>query len=192
MTVLAALEVVSVLDMRTPGIGAPDSPLTVPVIEPPATCAWMVHGIARVRSRQSMAATQAVAGLCRNLFFAWFSLKEVKLGSMQFCEARERPRRGRPFPTILPYSGYYLEDVIMPAARSLRTTAPPFITNFTRCISVMSVNGSPATARVSCLWMISALIVVAIRRVNAGLAPHLTKIGNISPCTPCEQLQSVL
>jgi len=27
-----------------------------------------------------MAATQAVAGLCRNLFFAWFSLKEVKLG----------------------------------------------------------------------------------------------------------------
>src|SRR5467141_1914851 len=186
MTVLAALEVVSVLDMWTPGIGAPDSPITVPVIDPPATCAWMVHGIARVRSRQSMAATQAVAGLCRNLFFAWFSLKEVKLGSMQFCEARERPRRGRPFPTILPYSEYYLEDIIMPAARSLRTTAPPFITNFIRCISVISVSGSPVTAimsanlpfsmepRLSCLWMISALTVVAMRSVYKGLAPHLT------------------
>src|SRR3981081_2132230 len=101
MTVLAAPEVASVMDTWIPGIAAPDSPLTVPVIDPPATCAWMVHGIARVSSRQSMAATQAVAGLCRNLFFAWFSLKEVKLGSMQFCEARERPRRGRTFPPSL-------------------------------------------------------------------------------------------
>src|SRR5258706_14891491 len=106
MPVLAALEVVSVLDTWTPGIAAPDSPLTVPVIDPPATCAWMVHGIARVRSRPSMAAIRGVAGLCRNLFFAWFSLQEVKLGSMKFCEARERSRRGRAFPTILRYSGY--------------------------------------------------------------------------------------
>src|ERR1700704_4784914 len=91
MTVLAALEVASVMDTWTPGIAAPDSPLTVPVIDPPATCALIVHGIARVRSRPSMAAIRAAAGLCRNLFFAWFSLEEVKLGSMKFCEARERP-----------------------------------------------------------------------------------------------------
>src|SRR5258708_37449823 len=125
MTVLAALEVVSVLDMWTPGIGAPDSPLTVPVIEPPATCAWMVHGIARVRSRQSMAATQAVAGLCRNLFFAWFSMKEVKLGAMQFCEAIERPRHGKPFPTNLPCTRSYFADATMPPAKPRRATAPP-------------------------------------------------------------------
>src|SRR6266699_897481 len=110
----------------------------------------------------------------------------------------------RAAPDDSPHSGYYLEDTIIPAARSLRTTAPPFITNFTRCISVMSVSGSPETAimsanlpfsmapRLSCLWMISALTVVAIRSVYKGLAPHLTKMGNISPCTPCEQLHSVL
>src|SRR3977135_2440968 len=112
MTVLAAPEVASVMDTWPPGIAAPDSPLTVPAIDPPATCAWRVHGIPRVRSRPSMAAIRGVAGLCRNLFFAWFSLQEVKLGSMKFCKARERPRRGRPFPTILRHSGYYLEDVI--------------------------------------------------------------------------------
>src|ERR1700730_18030767 len=117
---------------------------------------------------------------------------------------KERPQRGRPFPTILSHSENYREDTIAPAARSLRTTAPPFITNFTRCISVMSVSGSPATAimsanlpfsivpRLSALWMISALTVVAMRRVYTGLAPHLTKMGNISPCTPWEQLHSVL
>jgi hypothetical protein len=32
------------------------------------------------------------------------------------------------------------------AAKSSRTTMPPFITNFTRCISVISCSGSPETA----------------------------------------------
>ena len=31
-------------------------------------------------------------------------------------------------------------------SRSFRTTTPPFITNFTRCISVTSASGSPDTA----------------------------------------------
>ena len=41
--ILAAPELTSAMDMRTPGIAAPDSPLTVPVIDPPATCA-LVEG----------------------------------------------------------------------------------------------------------------------------------------------------
>src|SRR5260370_6476839 len=96
------------------------------------------------------------------------------------------------------------EDIIDPGVRSFRTTSPPFITHFTRRISVMSWSGSPETAmmsanlpfsmvpRISCMWMIWALTVVAMRRVYRGVAPHLTYRGNISACTPCEQLHSEL
>src|SRR5712691_10359391 len=45
MTVLAAPEVTSVMDTWTPGIAAPDCPLTVPVIDPPATCALTAQGV---------------------------------------------------------------------------------------------------------------------------------------------------
>ena len=41
------------------------------------------------------------------------------------------------------------DEAIMPGARSFLITAPPFITNFTRCISVMSSSGFPETAIMS-------------------------------------------
>ena len=40
----------------------------------------------------------------------------------------------------------YLVPHCAVAVKSLRTTLPPFITNFTRCSSVMSASGSPDTA----------------------------------------------
>src|SRR5947207_4114203 len=61
------------------------------------------------------------------------------------------------------------------AVSSFLTISPPFITNLTRCISLISFRGSPATAirsanlpfsivpKLSCLWMIAALTVVAMR-----------------------------
>ena len=44
MTVLVALEFTSVTETLTPGIAKPDSPRTVPVTDPPATCAFAAEG----------------------------------------------------------------------------------------------------------------------------------------------------
>ena len=37
----------------------------------------------------------------------------------------------------------------MPWVKSFLKISPPFITNFTRCVSVMSASGSPDTATMS-------------------------------------------
>src|SRR6267378_489831 len=71
--------------------------------------------------------------------------------------------------------------------RSFRTIAPPFITNFTRSSSVMSLKGFPATAMMSaylpfsidpirsCQPIISAATVVAVWMACAGDMPYLTR-----------------
>ncbi len=69
---------------------------------------------------------------------------------------------------------------------SLRITSPPFITNFTRCISVISFSGSPDTAirsanlpssmlpTLSSMRMIFAFTVMAMRSAFGGVTPHFT------------------
>src|ERR1700730_1016433 len=71
------------MDMRAPGIAAPVSPLTVPVIDPPATCAWMEHGAARTKSRQSAAAIRTVAVPAVLVGFPGLLLNEMKLVCMK-------------------------------------------------------------------------------------------------------------
>src|SRR5262249_37929504 len=74
--------------------------------------------------------------------------------------------------------------------KSLRMTCPPFITNFTFDISVMSARGSPATATRSpnlpfstlptspVQPMRSAAIEVDARSACTGVIPHFTRYAN--------------
>ena len=86
--------------------------------------------------------------------------------------------------------------------RSSRTILPPFITNFTRCSSVMSANGSPATAITSANLpgsseptrsltpMISALTTVPACNARAGVSPpRLTSASKSSACVPCTYVE---
>jgi hypothetical protein len=61
MTVLAAIEVASVMDTRTPGMAAPASPFTVPVIEPPATCALTAQGAPSDAHRATIAKRMGIS-----------------------------------------------------------------------------------------------------------------------------------
>src|ERR1700676_2747037 len=134
-------------DTRTPGIASLDSPVTVPVIAPPATCARTEWGVARIASRHKAAAIRITDEVLIGRLLQENLRNEMKRVYMRPHQNAGNGRHpaGRSLPSLFHFLNY-LEDVMVPAARSLRTTAPPFITNFTRCISVMSVSGSPATA----------------------------------------------
>src|SRR5712664_2406838 len=89
--------------------------------------------------------------------------------------------------------------IARPYFTSFRKTTPPFITNFTRSISVMSVSGSPETATKSAnlpfstvprflpksKFKDSAALVVAMRRASTGFMPHFTNHANCDACMPC-------
>src|SRR5690242_4813103 len=95
------------------------------------------------------------------------------------------------------YGGSYR---LAPAAhaRSSRTILPSFITNFTRCSSVMSVSGLPETAMMSAYLPLSidpirscqpitvALTIVPDWMARAGDIPaRLTNAANSIACGPC-------
>ena len=60
------------------------------------------------------------------------------------------PRTRRKAEALSQSARYRLNTApIVPGVRSFLNTSPPFITNFTRCVSLMSLIGSPDTATMS-------------------------------------------
>src|SRR5258706_9409083 len=116
--------------------------------------------------------------------------QERRNGGDENIPADERPGLGR--------RQIRLHHRSAPRRRSFVTTLPPFITNFTRCNSVMSARGSPATAMRSanfplsieptrsCHPNTSALTVVPLWIALAGLRPAIfTSASKSSAWVPC-------
>jgi hypothetical protein len=64
LTVLTAPVDASRNVICTPGITAPDGPVTLPVTVPPVSCAWITPGSAKAKTTQSETATKILMVGC--------------------------------------------------------------------------------------------------------------------------------